>query len=310
MNSNIIPRFCFSHSFWRLLFSPRLSNLIYFTSIPYFALRPLIYMGIMTIWSLFLFKKKLWLQSLNSSTAISQCLFPPMLSCLNELISMNNLYPGLLGTCFSFFFGMFACLIFACAHISHRSSFPVNFMPIFSAVVLRRCSPVCPVIWWNFQIGILFPGSITACARPTSLCVFIPLSHDDPDGIILSNFMLALVVLNSSIIKPHSFHLPFICHPSFMALVKLKRSWFSCGTILTSHLSLAIDPSLCLQITSNFPLCVQLMLLPFPIMTESLVGVSLYTPVLLFVMWLVAAESPIKMSFPMLESVISFETRA
>ena len=141
-----------------------LSNLIFFTSIPILALSPLVHMGIMTIWSLFLFKKKLWLQSLNSSTAISQCLFPPILSCLNELMSMNILYPGLLVACFSFFFGTFACLIFACAHISHGSSFPFNFMPIFSAIVLRRCSPVCPVIWWNFQIGILFPGSITTCA--------------------------------------------------------------------------------------------------------------------------------------------------
>ena len=48
-SSNIIPRFCFSHSFWRLLFSPLLSSLIYFTSIPYLALIPLIHMGIMTI---------------------------------------------------------------------------------------------------------------------------------------------------------------------------------------------------------------------------------------------------------------------
>ena len=125
MNSNIITRFCFSHSFWRLLFSQLLSNLIL---IPYLAFSPLIHMGTMTISSLFLFKKKLWLQSLKSSTAISQCLFPSILSCLNELISMNNLYPGLLGTCFSLFLGMFACLIFSCAHILHGSSFPANFM--------------------------------------------------------------------------------------------------------------------------------------------------------------------------------------
>ena len=105
--------------------------------------------------------------------------------------------------------------------------------------------------------------------------VFIPISHDDPDGIILSNFMLVFVCLNSSIIKPPSFHQPFISHPSFMALVKLKRSWFNCGTIFTSHVSLAIDPSLCLQITSSLPLWVQLMLLPFPIMTEPLIGVRL-----------------------------------
>ena len=126
-----------------------------------------------------------------------------MLSCLNELMSMNILYPGLLGTCFCFLFGTLACLIFAYAHTSHGSSFPVFLIPMFSDVVFRRCSPVCPVIWCNFHIGI------------------------NPDGIILSNFMLALVVLNSSIIRPPSFHLPFISHPSFIAFVKLKRSWFN-----------------------------------------------------------------------------------
>ena len=95
-----------------------------------------------------------------------------------------------------------------------------------------------------------------------------------------------------------------------MALVKLKKSWFSWGTILTFHVYLAVEPSLCLQITSSLPLWVQLMLSPLPIMTEPLVGTRSYTPVLLLVMWLVAAESPIKMSLPMLESVISLETRA
>ena len=119
MNSNIVPRFCFSHSFWRLLTSPLLSSLIYLMSVPYFALSSLIQIGSNSIWSLFLFKKKMGLQSLlNSSTTINQCLFPPILSCLNELMSMNNLYPGLLGTCFSFFFGTFACLIFACFKFS------------------------------------------------------------------------------------------------------------------------------------------------------------------------------------------------
>ena len=52
------------------------------------------------------------------------------------------------------------------------------------------------------------------------------------------------------------------------------------------------------------------MLSPFPIMTGPLIGVSLYTLFLLLVMWLVAAESPIKMSFPILGSVISLVTRA
>ena len=137
-------------------------------SIPYLAFSSLIQMGNNSIWSFFLFKKKLWLQSLNSSTTINQCLFPPILSCLNELMSMSNLYPGLLGTCFSFFFGTFACVIFACAHITHGSSFPVSFIPIYSAVDLRRCSPVCPVIWWNFQIGMLFP----VCLTYQSLCFY------------------------------------------------------------------------------------------------------------------------------------------
>ena len=39
-------------------------------------------------------------------------------------------------------------------------------------------------------------------------------------------------------------------------------------------------------------------------------GIRLYTPVLLLVILLVAAESPIKMVFPKLERVISLVTRA
>ena len=93
MNSNIIPRFCLSHTVWRHLFSPLLSNLIYLMSVPYLVLRSSIHMGSSSVWSLFHFKKKLWLQSLNLSTTINQCLFPPILSCLNGLMSMNNLYP-------------------------------------------------------------------------------------------------------------------------------------------------------------------------------------------------------------------------
>ena len=119
---------------------------------------------------------------------------------------------------------------------------------------------------------IVFPGSIAACAWSNTLCTLIPINYDDPDGIILSNFMLALVVLINSIIRPPSFHLPFICHPSFMAFVKLNRSWFNSGTIFASQVSLAMDPSLCLQMTSNFPLWVQLMLFPFPIITEPFMG--------------------------------------
>ena len=128
--SNMIPRFCFAHSVWRRLFSPLLSNLTYLMSIPYLAFNSFNHTGSISIWSLIRFRKKLWLQSLNSSTTINQCLFPPMLSCLNELMSIYSLYPGLLGTCGSFFLGMLACLIFAWAHVSHGSSFPVSLMPI------------------------------------------------------------------------------------------------------------------------------------------------------------------------------------
>ena len=130
MNSNMVPRFCFAHSFWRLLFSPLLSNLTYMMSITYLAFYSFIHTGSSSIWLLFLFRKKLWLQSLNSSTTITQCLFPPILSCLNELMSINSLYPGLLGIYGSYFLGMLACLIFAWPHVSHGSSFPVSLMPI------------------------------------------------------------------------------------------------------------------------------------------------------------------------------------
>ena len=41
VNSKITPRFCLSHSFWRLLFSPLLSSLIPFISVPYFLDNPL-----------------------------------------------------------------------------------------------------------------------------------------------------------------------------------------------------------------------------------------------------------------------------
>ena len=39
-------------------------------------------------------------------------------------------------------------------------------------------------------------------------------------------------------------------------------------------------------------------------------GTKFYTPILLLVLWLVAAESPMKMFFPRFDSSISFVTRA
>ena len=77
---------------------------------------------------------------------------------------MNTLYPGLVGDFFFVFFGTFACLILACAQISHGANFPVNSIFMYFAVGLNKCSPVCPVIWWNFDMEIFFPGSIAECA--------------------------------------------------------------------------------------------------------------------------------------------------
>ena len=65
-----------------------------------------------------------------------------------------------------------------------------------------------------------------------------------------------------------------------MAFVKLKKSQFNCGTIFTFQVSFAMDPSMCLQITSSFPLWVQMMLCPFPIITDPFIGVRLYAPIL------------------------------
>ena len=49
VNSEITPRFSLSHSFWRFLFSPLLSSLILFISIPYFLDSPFIHIGIILI---------------------------------------------------------------------------------------------------------------------------------------------------------------------------------------------------------------------------------------------------------------------
>ena len=184
MSSNIIPRFCLSHSSWRLVFSQLLSNLKYLISIPYMALSSLIHMGIMSIWSLFLFKKKLWIQSLNSSTTINQCHFPPILSCLNELISMNNLYPGLLGTCFSFFFGTFACLVFACAHISHGSSFPL--------------SPLCPYFQLFFSEGVLQYVQSSGGISRLEYSFLVQSPHVLDPQVSVSLFPLAMMILTES----------------------------------------------------------------------------------------------------------------
>ena len=59
---------------------------------------------------------------------------------------MNTLYPGLVGSFFIFFFGIFRLSYLGLSQTSHGASFPVNSIFIYFAVGLNRCSPVCPVI--------------------------------------------------------------------------------------------------------------------------------------------------------------------
>ena len=66
-------------------------------------------------------------------------------------------------------------------------------------------------------------------------------------------------------------------------LLATKQGAFESVFGTFSVISLAMDPSLCLQMTSNFPLWVHLMLFPFPIITEPLMGTRLYSPILLLV---------------------------
>ena len=75
-----------------------------------------------------------------------------------------------------------------------------------------------------------------------------------------------------------------------------------------SHSGYLLSIMMCLQITSNFSLCVHILLCPFPIISNPFVGLRFYTPILLLVMGLVAPESPIKMFFPRSERVLSLVT--
>ena len=122
MNSKIIPRFCLSHSFCRLLFSPLLSSLILLISILCFFAMPFIYLDLITL----LFQEKA-VSIVTELINHNQPMFiPPLLTCLKELISMNTLYPGLVGIFFIFFFCTFLCLIFAFAQASHGGSLPTS----------------------------------------------------------------------------------------------------------------------------------------------------------------------------------------
>ena len=74
---------------------------------------------------------------------------------------MNNLYPGLLGTCFSFFFGTLTCLIFTCAHISHGSSFLSTLCPynqqLFSEGALQYDQSSCGIIRLGYSFLVQSP---------------------------------------------------------------------------------------------------------------------------------------------------------
>ena len=77
---------------------------------------------------------------------------------------MNTLFPGLVGTFFIFFFGTFACLILACAQISHGANFNLHVFCCWLQQMLTS-----PVIRWNFHMEIFFPGSITEWAWSIAL---------------------------------------------------------------------------------------------------------------------------------------------
>ena len=78
---------------------------------------------------------------------------------------MNTLYPGVVGN----FFILSLVHLLAFFWLVHRSHMVPIFLLIQSscifAVGLNKCSQVCPVIWWNFNMEILFPGSITECVE-------------------------------------------------------------------------------------------------------------------------------------------------
>ena len=104
-----------------------------------------------------------------------------------------------------------------------------------------------------------------------------------------------------------------IFHSSAILLSWFLWSWWDHGLVVAqfSHPKSFwpwIHPCACRW--PNFPLWVQLMLCPFPIISDPFMGTKLYTPNLWLVIWLVAAESPMKMFSPRFDSAISFVNRA
>ena len=82
---------------------------------------------------------------------------------------MNILYPGLVGNFFIFFL-VYLLVLFWLVHKSHMVLiFLLTQSSYIFQLVLNKCSPVCPVNRWNFDMKILFPGSIAECAWSITL---------------------------------------------------------------------------------------------------------------------------------------------
>ena len=122
-----------SHSFWRLLFSPLLSSITIFISIPYFLDNPFCphwyYFDLIT----FLAQK----ETVTAITELIHCNqpvpVPPLPTCLKELISVNTLYPGLVGNLFIFSL-VHSLALFRLVHRSHMV--PISLL-IQSSFILQ-----------------------------------------------------------------------------------------------------------------------------------------------------------------------------
>ena len=157
--SNWIHRPKRKHSYSKALFSPLLSNLIYFTFILLLTFRLNKNFDTTSIWSIFFFTNQLILKYVARSTNNIQCLFPPPLAYFMLLISKYINSPGF-SIVYSTFFEMFFFLIFLIKQCSHFCGLPLNSIPITFAFVLPTLSPQCPNIACHLSRLIVFLWSV------------------------------------------------------------------------------------------------------------------------------------------------------
>ena len=156
VNSKITSSLCLSHSFWRLLFSQLLSSLTLSTSILCLLDKTLIHIGIIAIWSLFLVRR-----AVTAVTELIHCNQPMSFSSSTFIFERTDINKYPVPWSAWYFLHLFLT--------SHGGNFSVKSIFMYFAVGFSKCSPVCPVIWWNFHIEIFVPGSIPAWAWSTTL---------------------------------------------------------------------------------------------------------------------------------------------